>query len=191
MLASYPTESSIDGIKRRQILRSLENREYRREFAADVGTGLAFQVRLLREARGWTQEELAHQMGKRQETICQWENPDYGRYTLKTLSELAAAFDVALLVRFAPFSELVDWSVNLTPERLAPASFDDELQCTLPRMVLPQDSTTDSIPSRHVARQEFMMPLAVEPTAASGESALERQPPAEEKEKERQYAQVA
>jgi transcriptional regulator with XRE-family HTH domain len=127
MLAPDRIESSTDTIKRQQVLRSLEDREYRREFAADVGTGLAFQVRLLREARGWTQEQLAHQMGKRQETICQWENPNYGRYTLKTLDELAAAFDVALLVRFAPFRELVDWLIDLTPERLAPPPFEEEL----------------------------------------------------------------
>ena len=190
MLAPDRIESSTDLIKRQQILRSLENREYRREFAADVGTGLAFQVRLLREARGWTQEQLAHQMGKRQETICQWENPNYGRYTLKTLNELAAAFDVALLVRFAPFSELVDWSINLTPERLAPVSFDDELQLQgeFPRMVLPHDSTTDSIPSKPVASQGFMMPLAVEAAAASGP---EIEPDAKEKRRERQYAEVA
>jgi len=189
MLAPDRIESSTDLIKRQQILRSLENREYRREFAADVGTGLAFQVRLLREARGWTQEQLAHQIGKRQETICQWENPNYGRYTLKTLSALAAAFDVALLVRFAPFSELVDWSIDLTPERLAPASFDDELRPAFATMALPQDSTADSIPAKVVARQGFMMPLAVELAAASGEFATEREPAA--KERKREYAEVA
>jgi transcriptional regulator with XRE-family HTH domain len=75
-------------------------------------------------------------MGKRQETICQWENPDYGRYTLKTLRELADAFDVALLVRFAPFSELVDWLIDLTPERLAPPSFEEEPP-SLERGVIP------------------------------------------------------
>jgi len=189
MLAPDRIESSTDGIKRQQVLRSLEDREYRREFAADVGTGLAFQVRLLREARGWTQEELAHQMGKRQETICQWENPNYGRYTLKTLNELAAAFDVALLVRFAPFSELVDWSISLTPERLAPPSFDDELPSVFPRMAIPQDSTADSIPTKPLAHQGFMMPLAVEPTAASGEFALAREPVA--KGRTHEYAEVA
>jgi transcriptional regulator with XRE-family HTH domain len=127
MLTLNRTESGIDIIKRQQILESLEDKEYRREFAADIGTGLAFQIRLLREDRGWTQEELAHRMGKRQETISQWENPAYGRYTLNTLKELAAAFDVALLVRLAPFSELVDWSISLTREDLAPRSFDEEL----------------------------------------------------------------
>lgn len=144
MLAWDRIGSSIDMTKRQQILRSLENTEYRREFAADIGTGLAFQIRLLRENRGWIQEQLADRMGKRQETISQWENPDYGRYTLNTLRELAAAFDVALLVRFAPFSELVDWSINLTPERLAPPSFDEELLYAPTRPTVPREGAEEA-----------------------------------------------
>jgi len=130
--------------KRQQILKSLENEEYRREFAADVGTSLAIQIRLLREKLGWTQEELAQRMGKRQETISQWENPDYGRYTLNTLKELASAYDVALLVRFAPFSDLVDWIANLTPQRLAPPSFAEEVQSAAATVALPRDDSTEA-----------------------------------------------
>ena len=148
--------------KRQQILSSLENREYRREFAADIATSLAIQIRLLREHHRWTQEELAHRMGKRQETISQWENPDYGRYTLNTLRELAAAFDVALLVRFASFSDLVDWIANLTPQHLAPPSFDEELQSAVTRVALPQDDSTEAqISSRTIASQG--MPFTIAP----------------------------
>lgn len=184
MLTLNPIESSIDMIKRQQILKSLEDREYRREFAADIGTGLAFQVRLLREDRGWTQEQLAHRMGKRQETISQWENPDYGRYTLNTLRELAAAFDVALLVRFAPFSELVDWSINLTPERLTPPNFDEESQPTFTWAALPQDDSNQAqIPSRPDTVQEFMEALAVEEDPSEREYAA--------RERRGEHAQVA
>jgi transcriptional regulator with XRE-family HTH domain len=181
MVTSYRIESGIDTIKRQQVLASLENREYRREFAADVGTGLAFQIRLLREARGWTQEQLAQKMGKRQETICQWENPNYGRYTLKTLGELAAAFDVALLVRFAPFGELVEWSISLTPERLAPPCFDDELQ-SMPRV--PQDLTTLDFSSEPALRRGSTLWAAGVPS--DGDPIPERLPAG--KEKETQYA---
>jgi transcriptional regulator with XRE-family HTH domain len=96
--------------KYEQIWHSLEDEEYRREFNADVDTGLAFQIRALREKNGWTQGELAERAGSDQGTISQWENPNYGRYTLKTLKSLANAFDVGLLVRFAPFSELALWA---------------------------------------------------------------------------------
>lgn len=111
--------------KSEQLWRSLENEEYRKAFIVD-DTGLAFQIKLLREKNGWTQDQLADRVGSRQETISQWESPDYGRYTLKTLKGLATAFDVGLIVRFSPFSELVEWNANLTPGRLAPLSYTEE-----------------------------------------------------------------
>jgi transcriptional regulator with XRE-family HTH domain len=112
---------------RAQLLESLRDPEYRREFVAEhLSTGLAFQLRHLRESREWTQEGLAQQIGKTQELISQWENPDYGRYSLTTLKAFAEVFDVALLVKFAPFSELVDWVTGLTSERLAPKSFGED-----------------------------------------------------------------
>lgn len=110
-----------------QIWKSLEDKEYREAFNLDVDTGLAFQIRALREKKGWTQAELGEKAGgKAQETISQWENPNYGRYTLGSVKDLAIAFDVGLAVRFVPFSDLVNWNANLTPESIAPPSFDEE-----------------------------------------------------------------
>lgn len=109
-----------------QIWDSLQDEEYRREFAEDVATGLAFQIRALRENAGWTQEELAQRIGKRQETISLWENPNYANYTLKTLKSLAGAFDLVPVFRLGAFSEMVEWNVNLTASRIAPPSFRDE-----------------------------------------------------------------
>lgn len=128
-----------------QLWKSLEDEEYRRAFIAD-DTGLAFQIKLLRDKKGWTQAELGERAGgKRQETISQWENPNYGKYSLSTLKELATAFDVGMVVRFAPFSELVEWNANLTPERIAPPSFDEEQQSRgrfESRVVYPSESVT-------------------------------------------------
>ena len=112
--------------KSQQIWSSLQDEEYRQEYAADVGTGLAFQIKLIREKNGWTQQALADRVGSHQPTIHQWENPDYGNHTLNSLKSLASAFDLGLMVKFVPFSELVYWNANLTPEKLAPLSFDEE-----------------------------------------------------------------
>lgn len=111
---------------RNQLVKNLENKEYRDEFAAELGTGIAYQIRMLRDKNGWTQQELGNRTGKKQESISQLENPNYGHFTLNTLTELAKAFDVGLLVKFVAFSELIDWNINLTPERLAPPSFEQE-----------------------------------------------------------------
>ena len=121
-----------------QLWKSIEDDEMRREFNVDVDTGLAFQIRLLREKNGWTQGQLAERAGSKQETICQWENPNYGRYTLTTLKGLATAFDVGLIVKFAPFSEVIEWNANLTPERLAPPSYAEERQAQQERASLAQ-----------------------------------------------------
>ncbi len=111
----------------KQIAASLQDREYRQAFvSAQISSGLPFQIRTTREDRGWTQGELAERVGMSQEAISRLESFSYGKFTLSTLKRLAAAFDVALIVRFVPFSELVDWSANLTPQDLAVPAFDHD-----------------------------------------------------------------
>ena len=58
--------------------------------------------------------------------ISRYENPDYGKYSISTLLELAAAFDVALAVRFVPFSELVEWDLSSNPAKECPAPFEKD-----------------------------------------------------------------
>ena len=41
------------------------------------------------------------------------------KYSLTSLKKLASVFDVALVVRFAPFSELVDWATTISEDKLA------------------------------------------------------------------------
>jgi transcriptional regulator with XRE-family HTH domain len=110
--------------KEKQLLNSLDNEEYRAALAIEhVNTTLATQIRKMREDRTWSQEDLANFLNKHQETISQWENPDYGRYSITTLKTLASVFDVALIVKFVPFDELVNDMVNLSETRLSPPGF--------------------------------------------------------------------
>ena len=93
--------------KELQIRESLADEDYRELLATEhVNTTLALQIRKLRERRQWSQRDLAEKLGKHQETISQWEDPDYGRYTTKTMQAIAKAFDVALMQKFVSFSEL-------------------------------------------------------------------------------------
>jgi transcriptional regulator with XRE-family HTH domain len=68
----------------------------------------------MRDNEPWSQQELAEKVGMTQNRISLLENPYKAKPTLTTLKRIAAAFDVALVVRFVPFSELVKW-VTGTP----------------------------------------------------------------------------
>mgnify|MGYP001587214973 CR=1 FL=1 len=110
-----------------ELFDSLHDKEYRDLYGSEiVGSILAAQIRAIREGQEMTQAELGMRAQMAQESISKLESPDYGRYSLSTLKRLAAALDVALLVRFGTFSEMAEWVVNLKPEKLAPASYEEE-----------------------------------------------------------------
>jgi hypothetical protein len=62
----------------------------------------------------------------KQAQVSRAENPDYRGTRISTLGKLAEAFDVALIVRFAAFSELADWLATLSRDSFEPASYEEE-----------------------------------------------------------------
>lgn len=106
----------------------LEDPTFRRAFLADyVQEILAAQIRAIRESRGLTQEQLGKAAnGMSQVQISRLENPDYSGASVTSLRRLAQALDIGFIIRYAPFSEFVDWVVNQSPERLVAASFPEE-----------------------------------------------------------------
>lgn len=112
---------------RQSQIESLSDKEYRDIYVSEaISSGIAFQIREMRKQRAWNQAELGQKAEMAQESISKLENPDYGKFTLSTLKRLASAFDVALIVRFAPFSQLVDWATDLGPEDLAVPAFEND-----------------------------------------------------------------
>lgn len=104
----------------------LKSKEYRDAFVrAHIETGVPFQVRAIREQRKMSQERLATLLGTSQPGVARIESPDR-RLDLKTLMRVASAFDVALIVRFVPFSNLARWVENLSAETLTVPSFAED-----------------------------------------------------------------
>jgi len=91
--------------------------------SSQISIGIPYQVRALRKRAGWGQKRLAAESGMMQPRISAIENPGEGDLNLDTLKRLAAAFDVALIVRFAPFSELIRWSDRFSPDEFEVPSF--------------------------------------------------------------------
>jgi transcriptional regulator with XRE-family HTH domain len=104
----------------------LADKVYRDEYvAAKIDSNLAFQINNLRESRGWTQEELAKRADTKQPRISLLER-SCGGVTLSALRKIASAFDVALSIKFVPFSQLVDETISERLDRDVPC-FDDDL----------------------------------------------------------------
>jgi transcriptional regulator with XRE-family HTH domain len=113
--------------KKEKLIGRLKNKKYRDSFVESyIKIGIPFQLRALREERGWTQKELADRIGVKQAWIAQIENPNYSGFSLKTLLKLASVFDIGLLVRFVSFSNLMKWELELSSESLKVKSFEDE-----------------------------------------------------------------
>jgi transcriptional regulator with XRE-family HTH domain len=113
------TRQSTNLLSRETLLQRLASSpEARCSFVeSNLSKLLAYQIRAMREREGWTQIELGDEVEMNQNSISRLENPFYGKHTITTLKRLARAFDVALVVRFTPFSELVDW-ISGTPRTI-------------------------------------------------------------------------
>ena len=145
-LIAYPT-----------LLEKLRDRAYRRAFrSAAVRNHIALQVRTLRKAKYDSQKKLAEACNKPANVITRLENPNYGRVSVKTMLELADAFDVGLSVRFVPFGEMAAENEDLSIEALNVPSFEDEVreppslpaadvQQTSKRSALSFDTTRDRL----------------------------------------------
>ena len=110
-----------------QTMRDLKRKTYREAFVrSQINVGIPFQVRALREKKGWKQAQLAEASGMLQPRISAIERPGGSKLNLETLLRLAGAFDVGLVVRFAPFSEMVRWAEEFSPDTFQVPSFTQE-----------------------------------------------------------------
>lgn len=110
-----------------KLLSKLRSKPYREAYVAEhVRTGTAYQIRAMREQRNnMSQEELGRLMDKPQPVVSRLEDPDYGKLTINTLLEVAAALDVALVVKFVDFPEFLRQTEDVSPEGLKVESFDE------------------------------------------------------------------
>lgn len=112
---------------RQNLISKFRKKAYRHGIvAAQTTDSVAAQIFSMRNCRGWSQSELAERTGMKQSRISVLENPSYDGASIKTLRRIAAAFDVAVIVRFVSFGELLGWVENVSEEQLNPPDFDHD-----------------------------------------------------------------
>jgi len=112
----------------KKLFEKLRKRSYRHAYLAEhVRRGIAYQIRALRDHRGWNQGTFSKQLGKPQSVVCRLEDPSYGKFTVQTLLEIANVYDVALQVRFIPYSSFLLQTRDVSTESMKVPSFEDDL----------------------------------------------------------------
>lgn len=109
----------------RTIWQAFADVDYRHAYAeGHTSDFLASQLHALRTHRGWSQAELASKAKTTQPQICGWESSCEG-VRLDTLHKLAEAFDVALVVKFVPFSALAKDAIHARADAKIPSFGED------------------------------------------------------------------
>jgi transcriptional regulator with XRE-family HTH domain len=104
-----------------------EDEEYRYAYVEDfLNTSVATQIRVIREQRGLTQEELAQKIGTKQAGISRLENVNYSAWKTETLRKIARALKVRLKITFETFGSLVDEAEAFSRENLERPTFEDD-----------------------------------------------------------------
>jgi transcriptional regulator with XRE-family HTH domain len=139
----------------------LRSKEYRDAYvAAHLSNTVAAQIFLLREREDWTQKQLADATGMRQSRISALEDPNYENFEVGTLRRLASAFDVALSIRFVPFSDVLVWAEYPSSDNLAPVPFKDDRCPTALHSIGTSETTIGPIGPLATIGWESTLPMA-------------------------------
>lgn len=101
---------------------------------ATTSVNVASQIKALRRRRKMTQEELSKLMSTGQPRISAMERPGE-LLTVDTLVRLASAFGVGLIVKFVPFSEMLNWENSYSQDSFDATSIEKDTEFLEPKLI--------------------------------------------------------
>jgi transcriptional regulator with XRE-family HTH domain len=110
-----------------ELRQSFTNEEYRYSYVESLlNSQLAAQLKVLREERDLTQEDLADKIGTKQAGISRLENVNYSSWKTETLRKLARALGVRLKISFEEFGTLPEDMERFNRKGLSRRPFSDD-----------------------------------------------------------------
>lgn len=110
-----------------KLKKSFKSKTYRHAYVDEfLNVSIATQIKVLREQRGWNQEDLAKEAQMKQPRISIMENVNYSSWSINTLKKLAKAFDLVLCVSFESFGNRLKDIDQLNRKALEQPSFEDD-----------------------------------------------------------------
>lgn len=110
-----------------RLLQTFRDEDYRREYVDGLADAfLATQIQVLREQRGWSQDQLAEFSGLGQSQISKFEDVNNSSYQGRTLKKIAKAFDLRLVVKFESFGTALGEVDMMNRQELERPSFKDD-----------------------------------------------------------------
>jgi transcriptional regulator with XRE-family HTH domain len=93
---------------------------------SSLNTRIASQIKVLREQRGETQEEIAERCGTRQAGFSRFEDVNHSVWKTDTLWKIARALGVRVHISFETFGSLIAEKELFSREFLERAKFEDD-----------------------------------------------------------------
>jgi hypothetical protein len=121
-----------------KLAKKLRNKNYRSTYlASHIKIFLANQISALRG--NLSQEDFGALLGKPQPVVSRLQNPNYGKYTLQTLLDIATKMDLALIVRFVDYPTFLKMTGDFSDNAVRPESYTPE---QVDNLVAAQDRST-------------------------------------------------
>lgn len=109
---------------------------------------LPAQIRALRLRRGKSQTEFGHDAEMKQARISALERIGAANFSVETLIQLASAFKVGLVIKFVPFSEMLQWENSFEADTFNVVSIEQDRAFIEP-------ATCDSTVSTQIKTVEY------------------------------------
>lgn len=103
---------------------------------AKLNINIPSQIRALRRRQDLTQTELAKATGMKQSRISAMETPGVVNFNLATLVRLASVFKVGLIVRFASYSEILDWENGFSQDDFDVTKIEEDAEFINPQVAV-------------------------------------------------------